>query len=101
MDIFIYPSLEKDTSPLALISALSARLPVAMTQIDSLEDIASLCPSIDLFHISDNEYLVKLIKKYEDPILRDKKGNKNKNYADRYFDIATHTQQITKILTKI
>ena len=101
MDLFIYPSLEKDTSPLALLSALSAGLPVAMAQIDSLEDVASHCPSIDLFHISDNEYLVNLMKKYEDPILRDKKGNKNKNYANRYFDIATHTQQITKILTKI
>ena len=52
----IYPSIEKDTSPLALISALSAGLPVAMTQIDSLEDVASYCPSIDLFHISDNEF---------------------------------------------
>jgi len=101
IDLFIYPSLEKDTSPLALISALSAGLPVAMTQIDSLKDVASYCPSIDLFHISDNEYLVKLIKKYEDPILRDKKGNKNKNYANRYFDIVKHCQQITKILIKI
>ena len=101
MDLFIYPSIEKDTSPLALLSALSAGLPVAMTQIDSLEDVASHCPSIDLFHISDNEYLVKIIKKYEDPILRDEKGIKNKNYADRYFDISIHTQEITKIFKKI
>ena len=101
MDIFVYPSVEKDTSPLVLLSAISAGLPIAMTQIDSLEDIASHCPSIDLFNIADKDYLIKLIKKYENPILRDEKGFKNKNYADKYFDISIHTENIAKILTTI
>ena len=44
--------------------------------------------SIDLFNIADKDYLIKLIKKYENPILRNEKGLKNKNYADKYFDIS-------------
>ena len=101
MDMFIYPSVEKDTSPLVLLSAISAGLPIAMTQIESLEDIASHCPSIDLFNIADRDYLIKLIKKYENPILRNEKGLKNKKYAYKYFDISIHTENIARILTTI
>jgi len=93
--------VEKDTSPLVLLSAISAGLPIAMTQIESLEDIASHCPSIDLFNIADRDYLIKLIKKYENPILRNEKGLKNKKYAYKYFDISIHTENIARILTTI
>ncbi len=39
MDIFAYPSVEKDTSPLALISALACGLPVAAFDIDGTREV--------------------------------------------------------------
>ena len=50
MDLFVYPSLEKDTSPLALLSALSSGLPVASSSIKSLQEIIDKVPSILLFN---------------------------------------------------
>ena len=93
MDLFIYPSLEKDTSPLALLSALSAALPVAISQINSLDDVVSHCPSIDLFHLEDNGTLVRLMQKYENLELRVQKGMKNQEFAASNFDILIHTQK--------
>ena len=101
MDFFVYPSIEKDTSPLALLSALCSGLPVAMSQIDSLKDVVSNCPSIDLFNVNDNDNLVRLMEKYENPILRNKNGIKNKKYAKYNFNISNHTKHITKIFKTI
>ena len=101
MDFFVYPSIEKDTSPLALLSALCSGLPVAMSQIDSLKDVVSNCPSIDLFNVDDNDNLVRLMEKYENPILRNKNGIKNKKYAKYNFNISNHTKHITKIFKTI
>jgi len=39
MDIFAYPSVEKDTSPLALISALACGLPVTAFDIDGTREV--------------------------------------------------------------
>ena len=39
LDFFIYSPIEKDTSPLALISALASGLPVSFSDIDSLKEM--------------------------------------------------------------
>jgi glycosyltransferase involved in cell wall biosynthesis len=39
MDIFAYPSIEKDTSPLAVLSAMAMGLPIAAFEIEGLREI--------------------------------------------------------------
>lgn len=39
MDIFAYPSVEKDTSPLALLSAMASGLPVVAFDIDGVREV--------------------------------------------------------------
>ena len=55
MDLFIYPSLEKDTSPLALLSALSSGLPVAISSIESLKEIIGNFSRIPIFNPTKNQ----------------------------------------------
>jgi glycosyltransferase involved in cell wall biosynthesis len=98
MDIFIYPSLEKDTSPLALLSAISSGLPVAVTNIKSLKEITDLCPALDVFDSDDRRNLFSLMEKYVDKSIRDVNGRKNREAGKMYFDIATHSDKMMKIL---
>ena len=98
MDIFIYPSLEKDTSPLALLSAISAGLPAIVSNIRSLEEIVELCSAVDVFDLTNRDELLSLIAKYEDEDIRIKNGKKNRETGKMYFDIATHSDKMMKIL---
>jgi len=98
MDIFIYPSLEKDTSPLALLSAISAGLPAIVSNITSLEEVVELCSAVDVFDLTNRDELLSLIAKYEDEDIRIKNGKKNRETGKMYFDIATHSDKMMKIL---
>jgi glycosyltransferase involved in cell wall biosynthesis len=97
MDIFIYPSLEKDTSPLALLSAISSGLPVAVTNIKSLKEITDLCLALDVFDLDDRGNLFSLMEKYVDKGIRDVNGRKNREAGKMYFDIATHSEKMMNI----
>jgi len=97
MDIFIYPSLEKDTSPLALLSAISSGLPVVVTNIKSLKEITDLCPALDVFDSDDRENLFSLVEKYVDKDIRDVNGRKNREAGKMYFDIVTHSEKMINI----
>jgi len=101
MDLFVYPSLEKDTTPLALISAMAAGLPVVMSKINSLIDIINHCPTIETFDPSSIEQLIAYMKKYENESLRYLHGKTNSKTAKKYFDIELHTNRLTLILKKL
>jgi len=100
MDLFIYPSVEKDTSPLALLSALSAGLPVGVSNIPSLSEITNLCPAMDIFNPKSREEIILLMKKYEDPKLRRKRGEINRKSGVNYFDISNHGLNMIQTIEK-
>ena len=100
MDLFIYPSIEKDTSPLALLSALSAGLPVGVSNIPSLSEITNLCPTVDIFNPKSLEEIILLMKKYEDPKLRRKRGEINRKSGVNYFDISNHSLNMVQTIEK-
>jgi glycosyltransferase involved in cell wall biosynthesis len=101
MDLFIYPSLEKDTSPLALLSAISSGLPVAISSIESLEELFKNNDAIDRFDPRDTNSLLSIFKKYEDKELRLKVGIKNRSYGKKYFDIACHTKSMNEVFNSV
>ena len=100
MDLFVHPSLEKDTSPLALLSALSAGLPVGVSNISSLSEITNLCPAVDIFNPKSLEEIILLMKKYEDPKLRKKRGEINRKSGVNYFDISNHSLNMVQTIEK-
>ena len=101
IDLFIYPSLEKDTSPLALLSAISSGLPVAISLIESLEELVKNNNAIDRFDPKDTKSFLSIFKKYEDRELRLKKGIKNRLYGKKYFDIASHTKSMKEVFNSV
>ena len=101
MDLFLYPSVEKDTSPLSLLSAISAGLPVAISNIGSLEDISNLCPALDVFPVKSTSAITQTMKKYEDVVLRTKNGRKNRESAKIFFDISVHSEKMLSIFKKL
>ena len=101
MDLFIYPSTEKDTSPLALLSAISSGLPVAISSIESLEELVKNNNAIDRFDPRDTNSLLSIFKKYEDKELRLKVGINNRSYGKKYFDIACHTKSMNEVFNSV
>jgi len=98
MDLFLYPSLEKDTSPLALISAISSGLPVGVSNIASLTEIIDKCNQIDTFNPTESDEMSAIMKKYENHKIREKSGMLNREAGIKYFDISIHGQKMKQII---
>jgi len=101
MDLFMYSAIEKDTSPLALLSALSAGLPVIIFNIKSLKEISDLSPAIDVLNQKDLKQLLILLKKYENNNIRIDNGRKNLETAIKYFDISKHSKNMLKCFNSV
>jgi glycosyltransferase involved in cell wall biosynthesis len=86
MDILAYPSVEKDTSPLALLSALACGLPVVAFDIEGVREVLEgtgvLVPVRDECKLA--EELEKLL---QDPTLRKQMGTQSRETAVRRFNL--------------
>ena len=98
MDLFLYPSIEKDTSPLALLSAISSGLPVGVSNIDCLTEIVDKCNDIDIFNPKKLDEMSALMKKYENDEIRKKIGLLNREAGKNNFDISIHGQKFQRII---
>ena len=98
MDLFLYPSIEKDTSPLALLSAIASGLPVGVSNIASLAEIVNKCIQIDTFNPTKPDEMIALMKKYENDECRKKSGMLNREEGVKYFDISIHGQKFQRVI---
>ena len=98
MDLFLYPSIEKDTSPLALISAISSGLPIGVSNINCLTEIIDKCNDIDTFNPKNPDEMSALMKKYENDEKRKKIGLLNREAGRNNFDISIHGKQMKQII---
>jgi len=98
MDLFLYPSLEKDTSPLALLSAISSGLPIGVSNINSLTEIVDKCNNVDTFNPKKPNEMSALMKKYENYEIRKKTGWLNREACKSNFDISIHGQKFQRII---
>tara|TARA_B100000519_G_scaffold53643_1_gene44599 strand:- start:399 stop:1592 length:1194 start_codon:yes stop_codon:yes gene_type:complete len=101
MDLFIYPSIEKDTTPLSLISAMASGLPVVVSEIESLNDIINLSPQIDTFKPKILKSLVYYMRKYEDESKRKMHAKSNIKIAKNYFDIEIHSKKMILLFNQM
>jgi len=98
MDLFVYPSVEKDTSPLSLISALAAGKPVAISDIQGLIEMTKNALTVQVFRNRNINDMVKIMKFYESLEKREEDGKKNRTFALEQFSIQSYT---TKILASL
>jgi len=100
MDIFAYPSVEKDTSPLALLSALACGLPVVAFDIDGVKEVLGetglLVPVRDENKMS--EALEKLI---EDTSLRKRMGVLSRKKALQEFSLEQYVKSMEKVFLQV
>ena len=97
MDLFLYPSLEKDTSPLTLISAISSGLPVGVSNIASLKEIVDKCKQIDTFNPMKSDEIIRIMKKFENNKIRKESGILNREAGIKYFDISIHGKKMQQV----
>jgi glycosyltransferase involved in cell wall biosynthesis len=98
MDLFLYPSIDKDTSPLALLSAIASGLPVGVSNIASLSEIVDKCIQIDTFNPTKPDEMIALMKKYENDEFRKRSGMLNREEGVKYFDISIHGQKFQRVI---
>ena len=101
MDLFLYPSMNKDTSPLSLLSAISSGLPVGMSNIASLSEITDVCPGIDVFNPNNLNEIVNIMDKYKNVDSRDKNGKLNQVSGKNHFDISIHGKKMEQIIQHV
>jgi glycosyltransferase involved in cell wall biosynthesis len=99
MDIFAYPSVEKDTSPLALLSALSCGLPVLAFDIEGiqevLEEIGVIVP------VRDEEKMAQALERLIlDSALRETMSLQSREKALQRFSLEQYVQNMDNIFTR-
>ena len=100
IDLFAYPSIEKDTTPLSLISALSSGLSTVVSNIPSLHEVVSRFKYVKTFEPNNTQKLISLFQEYENIDTRKSHGINNHINAKKYFAIETHTKEMLNILLK-
>lgn len=100
MDTFIYPSVEKDTSPLALISAMAAGLPVGVSNIAGLKEMIDGCGGAVLFENRNTAEMAAIMQQFESAAARQQAGEACRQWAQQHFSLEAYTLNIKKILKR-
>jgi glycosyltransferase involved in cell wall biosynthesis len=101
MDIFAFTSIEKDTSPLALLSAMSCGLPIVAFDIDGVEELVAsdqclLTPAGRIDGLADS--LGRLIA---DEDLRHRFGSRARQLAVEELSLDLYTGRIEEIFLEL
>lgn len=94
MDLYIFPSLEKDTSPLSLLGAMVFGLPVAISSIPSLKEISDLISGLESFNPNQQSQIHKIFVKFESQTEREKIGKIIQKQAIKKFSINRYTEDV-------
>ncbi|MBT7378270.1 MAG: glycosyltransferase, partial [Candidatus Marinimicrobia bacterium] len=101
MDMFIYPSIEKDTSPISLISAMVYGLPIAVSDIESLKDCYEGCNDIEVFESQNEDALFQIIDKIGKSDNRENMGESIKYWAEDKFSSIKQNNKITELFQEL
>jgi len=100
LDVFMYPSIEKDTSPLSVVSAMAAGLPIGMSNIPGLVETANENSGVIFFENKSVNEIVKVLEIYECEELRIQNGNLNMDYASANYSIDKYVESCLAHLNK-
>jgi glycosyltransferase involved in cell wall biosynthesis len=101
MDIFAFTSIEKDTSPLALLSALSTGLPIVAFDIEGVRELTDNDNELLLVPAGNTDHLARsLAKLIADEHLRAQLGQAARRLAKRKFSLEKYVSGIESVLLK-
>jgi glycosyltransferase involved in cell wall biosynthesis len=88
MDVFVYPSLEKDTAPLSLLSALAAGLPVVAFNVEGVREVLPDPGQALLVPVGDSKQLAAAVARVlQNPELRQELAARARRRAEEAFDL--------------
>ncbi|MCZ7557092.1 MAG: glycosyltransferase family 4 protein [Bacteroidia bacterium] len=102
MDIFAYPALEKDTSPLALLCALASGLPAVGFAIDGVTEIADAGTGLLTVPVGDVASLATALESLlSDAAHRKAMGEAARNMALRHFALPEYAGKCEQVLLSV
>ena len=95
MDIFAFTSIEKDTTPLALLSAMSTGLPIVAFDIEGVTEISEGDEILAVVPVSDSKSLAQSLSSLlEDYPLRSRLGQNARRLAERRFSLRQYVSRM-------
>ena len=102
MDVFAFTSVEKDTSPLALLSAMSCGLPIVAFDIEGVRELIEGEKDVLTVPCAQADILAgALLKLIGDKQLRVQLGQSVRRLAERRFSLERHVASIEEVLLKV
>jgi len=100
MDVFAFTSVEKDTSPLTLISAMSSGLPVVAFDIEGVREVLSQSEQllVPVGHVSLLAY--SITKLLSDPAARQRLAAAARRVATSEFGVERYASEMQKAFLK-
>lgn len=99
MDVFAFTSIEKDTSPLALLSAMSCGLPIVAFDIAGVRELMASENQFHLVPVEDISALGEALSKLlSDQDLRQRLAASARGQAISEFNLDKHTTRIEQVL---
>jgi glycosyltransferase involved in cell wall biosynthesis len=101
LDIFVYPSIRKDTSPLSLVSALASGLPTAASDVGGVAELLTherdglIVPAADV-----DALVVALRRMLDDPDLRKRLGAAARQTAERSLSLSAFARRCESVFER-
>jgi glycosyltransferase involved in cell wall biosynthesis len=102
LDVFAFTSVEKDTSPLTLLSALAAGLPIVAFDIEGVRELVTEGKPLLLTPLKDLEALAAaLLRLIAEPELRRRLGSLARRHAENNFSLEQHIARVEQIFREV
>jgi glycosyltransferase involved in cell wall biosynthesis len=99
MDIFAYPSVEKDTSPLALLSALACGLPIVAFDIAGIREVLQADGII--VPVRDEQAMSNALEQLlVNPVLRKQMQSQSRARAVAHFSLEKYIQNMESVFLR-
>lgn len=102
MDVFVHTATEKDTCPLALVSAMASGLPVVAFDIEGVREVVRdgfeglLAPRADASSLAE-----ALLRTYRDLRLRERLGGASRRRAEESFSLERHCELMQGVIAEV
>jgi glycosyltransferase involved in cell wall biosynthesis len=101
MDVFAFTSIEKDTSPLALLSAMSCGLPIVAFDIQGVRELLDGQKQLLTVPVGQIDALsASLLELIADKQLRLQLGQSVRQLAERRFTLDRHVMNVEQVFLK-
>ena len=102
MDVFVHTATEKDTCPLALVSAMASGLPVVAFDIEGVREVVREGSEGLLATRADAGSLAEaLLRTYRDPRLRERLGAASRRRAEESFSLERHCELMQGVFAEV